>query len=35
MAEYFDSPPRIEFASGGVSYEMVGSLDSLGQQQKS
>jgi PAS domain S-box-containing protein len=35
MAEYFDSPPRIEFASGGVSYEIVGSLDSLGQQQKS
>ena len=29
MAEYFDVPPRIEFASGGVSYEIVGSLDAL------
>ena len=32
MAEYFDLPPRIEFASGGVSYEIVGSLGSLSQQ---
>ena len=27
MAEYFDVPPRIDFASGGVSYELSGSLD--------
>jgi two-component sensor histidine kinase len=32
MAEYFDSPPRIEFASDGVSYEIAGSLKSLCQQ---
>jgi len=29
MAEYFDVPPRIEFASDGVSYEIVGSLSSI------
>ena len=28
MAEYFDVPPRIEFASAGVSYEIIG-LSSL------
>jgi PAS domain S-box-containing protein len=33
MAEYFDSPPRIEFASGGISYEIAGSLDSVSDQQ--
>jgi hypothetical protein len=32
MAEYFDQPPRIEFASIGVSYELSGSLDSVSEQ---
>ena len=32
MAEYFNSPPRIEFASGGLSYEIVGSLESISEQ---
>lgn len=32
MAEYFDEPPRIDFASGGVSYELSGSLDSISHQ---
>ena len=32
MAEYFDVPPRMEFASGGVSYELSGSLDSVSEQ---
>jgi two-component sensor histidine kinase len=32
MAEYFDAPPRIDFASGGVSYELSGSLDSVSEQ---
>jgi two-component sensor histidine kinase len=29
MAEYFDEPPRIDFASGGISYELSGPLDSI------
>jgi PAS domain S-box-containing protein len=29
MAEYFDRPPRIEFAPGGVKYELSGSLEAL------
>ena len=29
MAEYFDVPPRIDFAVGGVSYEVNGSVDSV------
>ena len=29
MAEYFDAPPRINFAGDGVSYELSGSLDSI------
>ena len=29
MAEYFDVPPRIDFASAGVSYEIVGLLSSV------
>jgi hypothetical protein len=29
MAEYFDPPPRVDFAVGGVSYELNGSLDAL------
>jgi PAS domain S-box-containing protein len=33
MAEYFDAPPRIEFASGGVSYEIIGTLDSVSEEQ--
>jgi hypothetical protein len=32
MAEYFDVPPRIDFASRGVSYEPSGSLDSVSEQ---
>jgi two-component sensor histidine kinase len=32
MAEYFDEPPRIDFAGGGVSYELSGSLDSISEQ---
>lgn len=33
MSEYCDVPPRIEFTSGGVSYEISGNLDSLSEQQ--
>ena len=29
MAEYFDTPPRIEFTPSGVRYELNGSLESL------
>jgi two-component sensor histidine kinase len=29
MAEYFDDPPRIEFAPSGVRYELRGSLAAL------
>jgi len=29
MGEYFDAPPRIEFAAGGVSYEISGALDGV------
>jgi len=29
MGEYFDAPPRIDFAAGGVSYEISGSLDGV------
>jgi PAS domain S-box-containing protein len=29
MAEYFDEPPRIEFAPSGVRYELSGSLAAL------
>jgi PAS domain S-box-containing protein len=29
MAEYFDAPPHVEFAPGGVIYEVSGSLDAL------
>jgi PAS domain S-box-containing protein len=32
MAEYFEDPPRIEFANSGVSYELSGSLDSVSEQ---
>jgi PAS domain S-box-containing protein len=32
MAEYFDEPPRIDFASRGVSYELSGSLDFVSEQ---
>jgi PAS domain S-box-containing protein len=33
MAEYFDVPPIIEFASGGVCYELSGLLESVSEQQ--
>jgi PAS domain S-box-containing protein len=29
MAEYFDTPPQIEYASDGVRYELTGSLDAI------
>ena len=29
MAEYFDKPPQITFASSGVAYELSGSLEAL------
>jgi two-component sensor histidine kinase len=29
MAEYFDTPPHIEFAPAGVRYELSGSLEVL------
>lgn len=29
MAEYFDTPPKIEFAAHGVRYELTGSLDAV------
>ena len=29
MGEYFDVPPRIEFAPGGVIYELSGRLDAV------
>ena len=32
MAEYFDVPPRVDFAVGGVSYELNGSLEALSEQ---
>ena len=32
MAEYFDIPPRVEFALEGVNYELEGSLEGLSQQ---
>jgi two-component sensor histidine kinase len=32
IAEYFDVPPRVDFAVGGVSYELSGSLEALSEQ---
>ena len=29
MAEYFETSPRIDFASGGVCYEVIGSLEAI------
>jgi PAS domain S-box-containing protein len=29
MAEYFDTPPQIEYARDGVRYELTGSLDAI------
>ena len=29
MAEYFENPPQIEFATNGVGYAVVGSLEPL------
>jgi PAS domain S-box-containing protein len=29
VAEYFDTPPRIEFARDGVRYEVIGSLEAI------
>jgi hypothetical protein len=29
MTEYFEVPPRIDFAVGGLSYELSGSLDAV------
>jgi two-component sensor histidine kinase len=35
MAEYFESPPQIEFVADGVAYEVVGSLEAITNQAKS
>jgi two-component system CheB/CheR fusion protein len=32
MAEYFDVPPCVDFAVGGVSYELKGSLEAVSEQ---
>jgi PAS domain S-box-containing protein len=32
MDQYFDVPPRVDFAVGGVSYELNGSLEALSEQ---
>jgi hypothetical protein len=29
MAEYFDVPPRFQFAPTGMKYELIGSVDAL------
>jgi hypothetical protein len=29
MGEYFDAPPRLEFAPEGVRYELNGSVDGM------
>jgi two-component sensor histidine kinase len=29
MAEYFDTPPQLEFAADGVRYELTGSLEAV------
>ena len=29
MAEYFETPPQIEFAAGGIVYELTGSLEAI------
>lgn len=29
MAEYFENPPKIEFAVDGVGYEVIGSLEAI------
>ena len=29
MAEYFEAPPTIEFAAGGVRYELIGSVEAM------
>ena len=29
MAEYFETPPQIEFAAGGITYEVRGSLEDI------
>ena len=33
MGEYFDDPPRIDFADGGLCYELSGSLASVSDQE--
>jgi two-component sensor histidine kinase len=32
MADYFDTPPQIEFAPSGVCYEVTGSLEAITEQ---
>jgi two-component sensor histidine kinase len=32
MGQYFEVPPSIEFASGGICYELSGSLESVSEQ---
>ena len=29
MAEYFERPPQIEYATNGVRYELTGSLEAI------
>ena len=29
MADYFETPPQIEFAPDGVSYELAGALEGI------
>jgi len=29
MAEYFETPPQVEFKANGVRYEVIGSLDTI------
>jgi hypothetical protein len=33
MGAYFDDPPRLDFADGGLCYELTGSLDSVSDQE--
>jgi hypothetical protein len=32
MADYFEAPPQIEFASDGIRYEVIGTLESIATQ---
>jgi PAS domain S-box-containing protein len=32
MAEYFETPPQVEFAAGGIRYELISSLEAIANQ---